>query len=290
MNLPDYNSPASLKEILDSKGFSMQKKFGQNFMINQGAREKIIQQLEIQEGEQVWEIGPGLGAISSEIIKSKGKLQVFEIDRGFIGLLKEIFADEIEKGGFSIVEGDVLKTWKKQAQDLDGKIIKIAGNLPYNIAATFIADTITNGVLFEKCVWTVQKEVAQRMVARQGSENYSGFSVLCQWKYDLKYLMELGSSSFWPRPNVNSAAVVMTKKENQLDCSNPKLFVKLVHGLFLSRRKTIQNNLKPLLPQGITTESFFEKTSISPKARAEELTLEQFIELEEVLNSFVEER
>lgn len=283
MNHPDYNSPSELKAFLEQSGMAMQKKFGQNFMINQSAREKIFSLLELKKDELVWEIGPGLGCMTELILSSGANLEVFEIDRGFISILKQFFEQQEKSEQFKIVEGDVLKNWKKAFYENPKKPAKLFGNLPYNIAATFIADTITENVVFEKCVFTVQKEVAQRMAAKKGTENYSAFSVLCQWGYNVKLDLVLGSSSFWPRPTVSSQAVVMTKKENPFS-GNPALFVKVVHALFAARRKTIQNNIKPLLPENISAEEFFEKCGISKTERAENLAVEDFIKISDMLS------
>ncbi len=97
MNHPDYNSPAELKAVLEANGFSMQKKFGQNFLINGAAREKLIDNLNLQEGMTVWEIGPGLGAMTSGILEKGADLTVFEIDRGFASLISQYFSDYEKK-------------------------------------------------------------------------------------------------------------------------------------------------------------------------------------------------
>jgi len=243
---PDYNSSAALKQILDTNGFSMQKKFGQNFLINADARTKLIDALEIDDNKTVWEIGPGLGAMTSEILSRGADLTVFEIDRGFAALIAQFFEDNSKENKFRIVEGDVLKTWKKHLQETK-QPDRLFGNLPYNIAATIIADTIENNIRFEKCVFTVQKEVALRMAAKPGTDDYSSFSVLCQWAYDVKPLMDLSGANFWPKPNVDSRAVVMTKKESFPGCKDPLTFVKMQRALFSSRRKTVRNNLSVYL-------------------------------------------
>ena len=93
MKHPDYNSPAELKQILDINGFSMQKKFGQNFLINSDARKKLIDTLEVDENTSVWEVGPGLGAMTCEILERNANLTVFEIDRGFASLVSKYFEE-----------------------------------------------------------------------------------------------------------------------------------------------------------------------------------------------------
>ena len=182
------------------------------------------------------------------------------------------------------MEGDVLKTWKKQLNACEGKIPdRFFGNLPYNIAATIIADTIENNIRFDKCVFTVQKEVALRMAAKSGSDDYSSFSVLCNWAYDVKPLLDLGGSNFWPKPNVDSRAVLMTRKDDFPKCNNPQLFVKMQRALFSSRRKNVRNNLSIFLKNNDLTMACLEKAGIDPKKRAEVLTIEEMLNLSDVI-------
>ena len=283
MTHPDYNSAAELKQVLDANGFSMQKKFGQNFLINQQARNKLIDALDVQEGTKVWEVGPGLGAMTSGLLEKGADLTVFEIDRGFISLISQYFDDYSQKGKFRIVEGDVLKNWYGQTKDGTELPQRFFGNLPYNIAASIVADTIEKGIRFERCVFTVQKEVAIRMAAKPGDADYSSLSVLCNWAYDVKNLIDLSGSNFWPKPNVDSRAVIFTKKEDFPCCTNPKLFIKMQRALFSSRRKTVRNNLQGFLNNNEKTMVCLEKAGIDPMLRAEVLTIEQMLKLSDVI-------
>ena len=108
MNCPDYNSPQALKKILDEKGFAMQKKFGQNFLTSPDAREKIVSLLSLASGEDIWEVGPGLGAMTSGLLTGGARVTAFELDRGFISLLECYFNEERNDGTFRIVAGDVF--------------------------------------------------------------------------------------------------------------------------------------------------------------------------------------
>lgn len=283
---PDYNSPAELKAFLESHGMAMQKKFGQNFLINEQARKKLIDSLEINEKSTVWEVGPGLGAMTSEILSRGATLTVFEIDKGFAGFLKQFFSDYIEKGKFKIVEGDVLKNWKKELNE-KGKPDRFFGNLPYNIAATLIADTIEENVRFEKAVFTVQKEVAIRACAKPDTSDYSSFSILCQWAYNLKPLMDLAGGNFWPRPNVDSRAFVMDIKPDFPCCKNPKTFVKVQRALFSSRRKTVRNNLSNYLCNNEKTLEVLSKAGIDPMTRAEALPIEKMLLLSDIVTDIM---
>ena len=285
MTHPDYNSAAELKQVLDANGFSMQKKFGQNFLINQQARNKLIDALDVSEGTKVWEVGPGLGAMTSGLLEKGADLTVFEIDRGFISLISQYFESYSQKGSFRIVEGDVLKNWYGQTKDGSQLPQRFFGNLPYNIAASIVADTIEAGIRFEKCVFTVQKEVAVRMAAKAGDADYSSLSVLCNWAYDVKNLIDLSGSNFWPKPNVDSRAVIFTKKEDFPRCQNPKLFIKMQRALFSSRRKTVRNNLQGFLNNNEKTMLCLEKAEIDPMRRAEVLTIEEMLKLSDVINA-----
>lgn len=283
LQTPDYNSPVALKSFLDENGMTMQKKFGQNFLVNEAARNKIIDALDVQNGTKVWEVGPGLGSMTSEILRRGADLTAFEIDYGFSRLLKEFFEDYAKEGKFSLVEGDVLKTWKKYFdENPERKPERFFGNLPYNVAAQIVADTINEGVRFDKIVVTVQKEVGQRMVAKPGTENYSSFSVLCQWAYDIKNVFDLAGGNFWPVPNVVSRAVLMTKKEDFPRCKNPKLFMSMIRQLFSSRRKTIRNNLLKIV-SGEKADAALEKCGIKQSERAENLSVEKLLELSDCI-------
>ena len=284
--LPDYDSPLALKAFLDDNGMAMQKKFGQNFLVNRKSRQRLVDALSIGEGSKVWEIGPGLGAMTEEILSRGAQLTVFEIDRGFARLLKESMG---ENPRFSIIEGDVLKTWKNTGE-AQGFPDRLFGNLPYNIAAEIIASTIQEGIRFERAVVTVQKEVAVRMCAKPDSRDYSSFSVLCQWAYTVSPLMDLAGGNFWPRPNVDSRAVVMKKNELWPGCLNPSLFMKLQRALFSSRRKTVLNNLKPWLissrpPASLKVDpvEILHQAGIDPGARAETLAIQDFLRLSDVV-------
>jgi len=284
MEHPDYNSPKALKEFLDANGLAMQKKFGQNFLVNEDARKKLIDNLDIDENSVVWEIGPGLGCMTDEILGRGADLTVFEIDKGFASLITGFFEDYEKKGKFRLVLGDVMKTWKGQ---LEKSTVphRLFGNLPYNIAASIIADTIENNIRFDKCVFTVQKEVAQRMTAKPGTEDYSSFSVLCQWAYDIKNVVDLGGGNFWPKPNVDSRAVLFTKKEDFPCCKSPLTFLKMQRSLFLSRRKTVRNNLTQYLKNGDLALQALESAGIDPMKRAEVLQISELLKLSDVLCS-----
>ena len=273
----NYNSAARLREFLEQNGLGMRKKFGQNFLINPGVRKTLVDALEAGEGESVWEIGPGLGAMTRLLLDTGLNVRAFEIDPGFSGVLREIFANDT---GFSLVEGDVLKTWPSQQAVLNSPAPYLLGNLPYNIASILLADLIEKKCFFKRMVVTVQNEVALRMTAAVGSKNYSSFTVLCASAYKVKPLTVIKGSSFYPRPNVDSGGVLLELKEDRALQNLPSCFFPLLRGLFSSRRKQIKNTLEEFLSRRggpvCTAAQVLEKSMIDGRLRPENLSFEDF--------------
>ena len=272
-----YNSPARLREILNANGLHMQKKFGQNFLIDENIRKKLVASLNATSESTIWEVGPGLGSMTDLLLKTGADVVAFEIDKGFIKILHNNFSG-LEN--FTLVEGDVLRTWKKQLAVK--KPDYFFGNLPYNIAATLILDTIENGVIFDECLVTVQKEVADRFCAKVG-DDYSAASVLVQAFYETESIQTIGASCFFPQPNVVSKAISLKKTSfytTQFSGSE-KLFFSLVKGLFATRRKTLKNNLQTWLKVNEHPVELLDEV-LSPELqtkRAETLTVQDFADL-----------
>jgi len=271
MMTPNYNSAAALRAFLDQNGLGMRKKFGQNFLINPGVRDALVRALNAQVGESVWEIGPGLGAMTSLLLEAGLCVRAFEIDAGFARALRELFAAH---AGFTLVEGDALKTWRDEPA-----APYLLGNLPYNIAAALLSDFIEQGRYFDRIVVTVQREVARRMAAVPGSADYSSFSVLCASAYHIKPLMVIKGASFYPKPNVDSQAVLLERRDDAARI-RPACLYPLVRQLFSSRRKTIKNNLTAFFassenPSVITAQAL-ETSALDGGRRAEDLSLEDF--------------
>jgi len=268
----NYNSAAELRAFLDRNGLGMRKKFGQNFLINPAARDALVRALEAEAGDAVWEIGPGLGAMTSLLLEKGFSVRAFEVDPGFARALRELFAGNAD---FTLVEGDVLKTWTAEPP-----APYLLGNLPYNIAATLLAGFIEQRRFFKRIVVTVQREVALRMAAAPGCADYSSFSVVCASAYRVKPLMVIKSASFYPRPNVDSQAVLLELREDAARIL-PACFYPLVRRLFSSRRKTIKNNLTGFFNTGQAAAALeaLEKSALDGNKRAEDLTLEEFAAL-----------
>jgi 16S rRNA (adenine1518-N6/adenine1519-N6)-dimethyltransferase len=242
----NYNSKRELKAFLEERGLGMRKKFGQNFLINPAARGALLDALELQAGNEVWEIGPGLGAMTAGLLEKGGRVTAFEIDPAFANVLRESFA---ENASFRLVEGDVFKTWPTVKPGAAGEELYLFGNLPYNIAAAILADFIEKGRFFKRMVVTVQLEIAGRMAAKPLSGDYSSFSVLCQSAYKISLLNKIGGSSFYPAPRVDSRGARLDLLPSEEKRS--AFFYPLVRSLFSSRRKAVRNTLSAFASQAI---------------------------------------
>ena len=277
----NYDSPKEIERVLSEKGLAMTKKFGQNFLVSPSGREKLVKLMELEEGMKVWEIGPGLGAITHMILKENVDLYSFEIDHGFAYLLSgPAFGDESR---FTLVEGDALKTlFKKRLLPLPDRIV---GNLPYNVGSVMIAKLIENSYLPPLMVFTLQKEVVDRMTAKTGEDDYSSFSVLTQIDYENKLMLKLPRGCFWPQPNVDSAVVVMKRREKSLvDDTLRPVFIPLLRDIFQQRRKTIRNNLNSSEYGNLgkdKVEEILSLSGLSGNERAEALSWESLLKLSE---------
>ena len=285
----NYNSKQELRAFLEERGLGMRKKFGQNFLINPAIRTILLDALDLPGGACVWEIGPGLGAMTAGLLERGGRVTAFEIDPAFVKYLQETFTAANAAGSFKLIEGDVFETWPRVQAPVED--LYLLGNLPYNIAAAILADFIEKGRLFKRLVVTVQREVARRMAARPGSADYSSFSVLCSSVYKVSLLSIIKGSSFYPVPKVDSQAVRL----DHLSATDklPPLFYPMVRSLFSMRRKKLKNTLSVFVSSVIMKDSklavteavnlALTKAGISGDLRAETLGIDEFVKLAAVL-------
>ncbi|MDR2103055.1 MAG: 16S rRNA (adenine(1518)-N(6)/adenine(1519)-N(6))-dimethyltransferase RsmA [Treponema sp.] len=293
----NYDSSRELRIFLEEQGLGMRKKYGQNFLIDREARGRILDALEFQKGDRLWEIGPGLGAMTRGLLDQGARVRAFEIDPGFIRILKELWG---ERENFILIEGDVLKTWPSG----DGGEAYLLGNLPYTIGAALLGDLIEKKRFFKRMVITIQKEVARRMTAGPGNGDYTSLSVLCASAYTIRPVQVLHPSSFYPAPHVNSQALRFDLRTDTDPSAYPVFFYSLVRSLFSSRRKTVKNNLSGFaasLTEGGSrdaaggsgkkqireiTGEVLTASRISPERRAETLSLEDFLTLARTLEEY----
>lgn len=272
--IENYNSPKAIRAFLERNGMAASRRFGQNFLIDQSMREKIIALLELPEEAAVWEIGPGLGAMTQHLIDKSSELVLFEIDKRFIQFLSQLYQDEPK---VEIVAGDVLKS-RRPVFEERGVPDGIIGNLPYNSAAAIIAELIEQACLPPKLVFTVQKEVGERMLASPGTRDYSAFSILCQSACTVSDGGNVAASCFYPQPHVTSKVVVL-EPHGGLNPALLPMVSRVSRALFSSRRKTIRNTLlKSELAAAFGQETLLhilEETGIDPQLRGEVLSVQE---------------
>ncbi len=280
-----YDSPKQLAVFLRERGLALKKKFGQNFLVNPGTRAKILAALAPERDDRVWEIGPGLGCMTGVILDSGAEVKVFEIDRGFIEVLRSEFGGNPR---FSLVAGDVLRTWREHRKEAPAKVF---GNLPYSAASAIIADFLEEGFLPGLSVFMVQKEVASRMAAKPGTKNYSSFSVLCQAFLDVGVLFDVAAGSFYPPPEVVSSVVELRPRSTPPKLRDRGLFLEIARSLFASRRKTLKNNLQvSSLGRRLGAEALselFREAGIDPDLRGERLSADEIAALSDAASSMI---
>ncbi|NCC65563.1 MAG: ribosomal RNA small subunit methyltransferase A [Spirochaetia bacterium] len=285
-----YDSPSAITGLLAKEGLSMTKKFGQNFLLSEAVRQRIVSALDVAEGQDVWEIGPGIGALTTLLLAKKVQLTAFEIDHGFCKILSEqAFADD---KNFRLVNGDALKTLPKALAEF-GCPHRICGNLPYNVGSVVIAKLLESQYRPEVMVFTLQKEVVDRICAVEGSKDWSSFSLLGQMDYDPSFEFSINSGAFYPPPNVTSSVVVFRLREQSRvpDAIRPA-FMLMLRELFSQRRKNIKNNLLSGKVGALIGKDgvirVIDDASLDSTLRAEALSYDQFLSLSSSLSSYLE--
>ena len=220
---------------------NFKKKFGQNFLKDSIIVNAIVEKAEIDEDTLVIEVGPGAGALTSELAKKAGKVISFEIDES----LKEILAKNLsEFGNVEVIYGDFLEANVNEIIKKYNYSKKImVANLPYYITTPIVTKIIDDCVDVSRLIIMVQKEVAERFSAKAGTRDYNSLTVFLNYYFDIKKIINVPRNCFYPVPNVDSAVVSMNRKSG-LELKNREFFFKLVRDSFKFKRKTLRNNLK----------------------------------------------
>lgn len=245
------------------------KRFGQNFLKDQSVLDDIVSAIAPRPTDRMLEIGPGMGAMTENLIPHLSRMDVIELDRDLVVYLKKRFPEN----KLTIHQGDALTfDFRTIGASSDNKW-RIVGNLPYNISSPLLFHLMNFASCIEDQHFMLQREVVERMVAEPGSKAYGRLSVMLQWQYDMELLFIVPPTAFDPMPKVDSAIVRMIPRETPEACSLDAL-EKTVTQAFSQRRKMLRNNLAPLF-----TESRLIELDIDPTRRPEDLTVEQFIRL-----------
>jgi 16S rRNA (adenine1518-N6/adenine1519-N6)-dimethyltransferase len=265
----------SLKQILVDNQISAKKRFGQNFLHDKNIIRQIVRASK-PENKNIIEVGPGPGLLTKILLES-GTKSIFAIekDESFLPILNNLKKESLTKFDFLIA--DILKV------DLDNLIegnYSVVSNLPYNISVPFIISLVEQEqpVKWESLTLTVQKEVADRMLADINSKQYGRLSVLIQWRSFIEKICDIKPTCFIPEPKVMST-VIRIRPKNYIKKPSIESFQKVVSAAFGFRRKTLKRSLGQL---GIDGESLAIKAGINPKLRAQNLTVDNFCDLAKI--------
>ena len=252
------------------------KHLGQHFLTDKNICRKIAQQYKSHQGcKKVLEIGPGMGALTAFLLEEELDVWVMDIDTESIEYLEGHFPVLKDK----IFESDFLKTDLKEL--MGDETFGVVGNFPYNISSQILFKCLDYRNQIPEIMGMFQREVAMRVAEKPGSKTYGILSVLLQAFYDIEYCFTVDEHVFSPPPKVKSGVIRCVRNERtQLPCDE-KLFVRVVKMSFNQRRKTIRNSIKPLL-QGKTLDHPYMAL------RPEVLSVEQFIELTELVQSVLD--
>ncbi|MFT7617494.1 MAG: 16S rRNA (adenine1518-N6/adenine1519-N6)-dimethyltransferase [Planctomycetota bacterium] len=299
MQVPE--TPSQLRTLLNSRGLSPNKRYGQNFLVEPKILDVIVRLSELERTDFVLEIGTGAGTLTRRLANDAGFVVTVEIDSGLFSLVRDLLGVE---ENIRLVHGDIMETKSSLNTEVCEKVdvalvapdlshFKVIANLPYNISTPFLSSLLIRYGAPELMVLMVQKELAVGLAAKPGTKDYSPLSILVQLLATVSIDRTLSSEVFWPKPTVESAIVCIKTK----NVDPPKVLraYPLVKFLFSERRKTIRSILRklpavmggPIKPEVL--DATLEKLGLSGQERAEALEPEIFVTLDRALTEAVGE-
>ena len=269
---------SEMRSVLDESGIQLTKSLGQNFLHDGNQLRRIVAAAELQPTDRVLEIGPGLGPLTEQWLEHAGEVFAVEKDLRLVTLLQKRLGAQPK---LRLLHGDGLEIVRANASDWAGW--KLVANLPYSVASPILVELASNVHPPERMTATLQIEVARRLMAKGGADDYGLLSLLVQLRFEPKGMFKIPSGCFFPPPDVDSACITLVRRERELlpESLRPT-FVRIVKRAFSQRRKMMVKLLKQdwAVEQ---LEAAISELQISPLIRAEAVTLEQFVRLTEML-------
>jgi len=265
-----------VKAILESLGKRPTKRLGQHFMLDDSVLKRMVTAADLKASETVLEIGPGLGNLTEELLRTGAKVVAVEQDTEFVKFLRRRFGERL-----GLVEADAVKAFLPRFD-------KVVSNLPYQISSPIAFKLLDIG--FEVAVLMLQREFAERMVAKPRSSDYGRLAVGVYYRAGCDILFDVPKSSFWPQPRVDSCVVKVTPRPAPFKVGDPRLFAEVTRAIFSHRRKKIMNSLKSdTVMLGTLSADAMSSLAALPYSsnRAEELTPEMIGELTDALQSLI---
>ena len=272
------------KFILKKYNITANKNYGQNFLIDENSVNTIVEEAQVCKEDLIIEIGPGLGTLTSLLLQNAGKVICIELDSKMITVLKDRFS---LYENFELINDDILKVDLKRLlhENSNFKNVKVVANLPYYITTPIIMKLLEQKLNLKSITVMVQKEVAERLAEQPGGKETGAITYTINYYTNPKIILDVSKDCFVPSPKVDSSVLHLLILENpKINVSDEKLFFKIIKSAFLQKRKTLINSLSN---SGIANKGFLEKMlndlKINTKARAEQLTLEQFGEISDYI-------
>lgn len=281
------SSPSETKFIIQKYGFTFQKKYGQNFLIDSSILDKIIDSAGITKDDCVLEIGPGIGTMTQRLCEAAGKVVAVEIDDKLIPIL----ADTLQMyENVEVIHNDILKVDIKSLSEKEngGRPLKVVANLPYYITTPVIMGLLESNVPMESITIMVQKEVADRMRTGPGSKDYGALSLAVQYYSKPSIVAVVPPSCFMPPPKVESTIIRLELyKDRPVIVKDESLLFRLIRASFNQRRKTLVNGLSNGMGWSLTKEEVAQaivEAGFSETVRGEALSLEDFGKLSDIFS------
>ena len=280
--MADLGNFTNTSEILRKYQFRMQKKYGQNFLIDTNILHKIVEAAQITKEDCVLEIGPGIGTMTQHLAEAAGRVIAVEIDKELIPILEETLAPY---GNITLLHADILKVDLQKLSEEQGidRPFKVVANLPYYITTPIIMELFESHVPLESITVMVQSEVADRMQVGPGTKDYGALSLAVQYFAKPEVMVRVPASCFMPRPNVDSTVIRLTRHDNPpVEVEDEAYLFAIVRASFNQRRKTLVNGLVNAGNLGVSKEQVEDvlgQMGLSKTVRGETFTLERFAEL-----------
>jgi 16S rRNA (adenine1518-N6/adenine1519-N6)-dimethyltransferase len=275
---------SEMRHVLEERGIRLTKSLGQNFLHDQNQLARIVALAELKRTDCILEIGPGLGPLTEQLLQNCREVLAIEKDVRLVTFLKERYDDRPE---LSLLQADALDYLKLCNHDWTGW--KLVSNLPYSVASPILVELAQNPRGPERMVATLQLEVARRLMARSGNEDYGLLTLLVQLDYEPREWFKVPAGCFFPEPDVDSACVCLVRRKSPLLSSvdERETFRKLVKRGFSQRRKMLRKLLKADWPEPLIARAYNQlpQARIEDQARAESLSLEQFVSLARLLTN-----
>lgn len=263
---PDYVSARRARDLLADHGIEPHKSLGQNFLVDPNTIRRIVALAGVGDGDQIIEIGPGLGSLTVGLVRTGARVKVIEVDDRLLPALRDVVGPDVE-----VVVGDARRIdWDEVASPGSWTVV---ANLPYSVAATLVLSVLGGSTSVERMVVMVQREVAERLAAGPGSRTYGIPSVKVGFWGSARIVGHVGREVFVPKPRVDSAILEITRSTTHRD-DDPHAVFALVDRAFGQRRKMISTSLR-----GIVDDATFERCGIDPRARPETLDVDQWCAL-----------